>query len=584
MALTLGTVPALAVTYGKLTYTVSNGEVTITDCKETATEVTIPDTIEGYPVTTIGKCAFESCRSLSSVTIPDSVTTIGESAFNGCDKLISVTLGSSVTEIGKDAFGNCHALSDIRFPKSLKTIGEGAFGYCVALCEVRLPEGLTAIGTGAFFSCNGMTELSVPKSVTSIGESAFQYCDKLETVYYGGTEEDWNNIVIDSENEYLLNAEIVFADEEVFSYEIKDGEVTITGCAETATEVTIPDTIEGYPVTKIGEKAFSNCRNLTSITISKNIIEIGNFAFQYCAGLTEVNIEDLAAWCEIDFLGYTANPVVYSQKLYINGNLVTQLVIPDGVTEIGNYAFTECIDIIGITIPDGVTIIGKYAFSGCDSLTKVIGGDDVTSIGECAFCDCVNLTSIDISENTETIGNGAFIDCSGLISVTIPDSVTSIGYSAFHGCTKLTTVHYAGTESEWNAITIGSYNDALLNAEIVFGEKEPPYRINSITIKNSAGEEITEIPNGSFLATVSFTNVTATEDSVIILAQYTKEGAFRNVIYVQTEDIPQGSTVKYTVPIDNKAGDIATLKAFCWESFASMTPVGDMAIYPANEQ
>ena len=140
-----------------------------------------------------------------------------------------------------------------------------------------------------------------------------------------------------------------------------------------------------------------------------------------------------------------------------------------------------------------------------------------------------------------------------------------------------------GTESKWKDIAINSGNDPLINAEIVYMEV-PPYRINSITLSDNAGNELTAIPENSFLATVSFTNVKSNENAVIVLAQYTKTGAFKNVIYVYTEDMPVGTTMKYKVPIDNKSGDIAYLKAFCWESFTSMTPVGDAVTYPNNEQ
>ena len=113
-------------------------------------------------------------------------------------------------------------------------------------------------------------------------------------------------------------------------------------------------------------------------------------------------------------------------------------------------------------------------------------------------------------------------------------------------------------------------------------EEPVDYRINEITIKDMSGNSLQAIPTGTFLATVSFTNVSSNADTVIILAQYTDAGAFKGLMYIQTEDVPTGSTIKLSIPVDNSNGDVAKLKAFCWESFASLTPMGNSASFPAE--
>ena len=201
------------------------------------------------------------------------------------------------------------------------------------------------------------------------------------------------------------------------------------------TSVTIPDS-----VTSIGTWAFVDCIGLVSVTIPDSVTSIGQYAFYNCSGLTRVHITDLAMWCGIFFVGIEANPLSFAQNLYLNGEKITELTIPDSVTSIGGYAFYNCNGLTSVTISDSVTSIGKYAFRNCSGLTSVTIPDSVTSIGEYAFSNCSGLKSVTIGNGVMSIGWYAFYNCSGLTSVTIPNSVTSIGYRAFYGCSGLTSV------------------------------------------------------------------------------------------------------------------------------------------------
>tara|TARA_B100000927_G_C16442264_1_gene460305 strand:+ start:71 stop:1510 length:1440 start_codon:yes stop_codon:yes gene_type:complete len=193
-------------------------------------------------------------------------------------------------------------------------------------------------------------------------------------------------------------------------YEIKDDEVTITGCDKKASgTIIIPATIEGKTVTSIGEEALVICTNLKSIIIPDSVTSIGKSAFMHCSNLTSITFGK-------------------NSKL----------------TSIGSQAFGDCSNLKSIIIPDSVTSIGFMAFGGCSNLTSIIIPDSVTSIGRSAFVICTSLTNITIPNSVTSIEEGAFYNCSSLTSITIGSSVTSIGVMTFGGCSRLSTVTFLG--------------------------------------------------------------------------------------------------------------------------------------------
>ena len=354
---------------------------------------------------------------------------------------------------------------------SCKTISDYAFSDCDSLRSVTIPDSVEYIGSSAFTGCTSLTSVTIPNSVTSIGKWAFSNCP----IEYVSMPMDAIKHIPQS----------------------KLKEVVITSG------------------TSIGEDAFYNCTSLTSVTIPDSVTSIGEDAFYYCCSLSSVNyLGTIEQWCGITYGGYCANPLHNGAKLYLNGEEVTNLVIPDTVTEIKACAFYGCTSLTSVTIPGSVTSIGEYAFYKCYKLVEVynLSSLDITagssSNGLVGYYALDVYTSLDTPSKLSTDENGyiiytdgqikslvgyvgdeteltlssgitaiykyAFYNCDSLTSVTIGNSVESIGDYAFYSCDSLSRVYYAGTVEEWNSITIGSYNTDLTGAtRYYYSETEP---------------------------------------------------------------------------------------------------------------
>ena len=231
------------------------------------------------------------------------------------------------------------------------------------------------------------------------------------------------------------------------------------------TSVTIPNS-----VTSIGIYAFYRCSGLTSVTIGSGVTSIGKNAFYDCSGLKKVIVKDIAAWCGIKFDDSYSNPLYYAKHIYSDEDTeITNLIIPNSVTSIGDYAFEYCSGLTSITIPNSVTSIGEEAFSGCSKLTSVTIPNSVTSIGEEAFEFCSGLTSVTIPNSVTSIEYAAFYGCSGLTSVTIGSGVTSIGNHAFEGVDISTVIslienpfEITGKTPNYRTFSQNTFNNATL--------------------------------------------------------------------------------------------------------------------------
>lgn len=387
-------------------------------------------------VTNIGGYAFYQCTGLTSITSRAITPPIcGSECFKGVDKSIPVNVYAEALDAYNDApawneftniqaictraTGTCGADGDnlqwVLSCDSVLTIrGTGAmkdYGYSGGpwgssnlkyIKSVVIEQGVTSVGKFAFYRCQAMTSATIFNTVTSIGNDAFETCSALTAV--------------------TIPNSVTSIGDGAFSY------------CEALPSIEIPNS-----VTSIGKFAFEKCTALTSITMGNGVTEIGGSAFKNCTNLTEVYINDLAAWCGINCAGDMSNPLYYAHHLYLNKKEVTDLVVPDGVTSIGTYAFYGCMSLTSVTIDGAVTSIGKYAFAKCTEVTSVTIDAPITSIGSYAFFECTGLTSVTIGDGVTELGDGAFEKCSGMTTVTIGSGLKTLS-SSFWYCTGLTSI------------------------------------------------------------------------------------------------------------------------------------------------
>lgn len=305
-------------------------------------------------------------------------------------------------------------------PESGNELAQPWFHLKPYITSIVINEGVTSIGACAFWGCNALTSVSIPSSCQRIGFAAFAEDPALGSV-------------------------------------------------------TIPNGV-------IGEAAFIRCTGMRTVTLGPGVTAIGISAFESCTGLNGVYIGDVASWCRIYFGGNKASPLEYAHNLYLNGQLLTNLTIPAGVTKVGDYAFEHCMSLTSVTIPEGCTTIGEYAFNNCQNITTATLPNSLTYVGSFAFASCAKMHTTlpggityigerafngaplasNIVVNQGVIGERAFNACGSVMDLTIGAGVTYIGPNAFNEMGGLRNIHYGSTAANWNALAAGSGYDRVV--------------------------------------------------------------------------------------------------------------------------
>ena len=515
-----------ATVQAQFNYTTNNGTITITEYTGPGGAVTIPDTINDLPVTSIGGynidpnhwyAAFEYCTSMTSVTIGTNITSIGNYAFNGSG-LTSVTIPNSVTNIGDGAFEGCNSLTNLTIGSGVTNIGVDVFGGCASLTSVTIGTNVISIGDSAFSDCYGLASVTIPNGVTTIGDYAFSFCYSLASVTIGNG------------------------------------------------------------ITSIGNEAFVRCTSLTSMTIPNSVTNIGVDVFGGCASLTGITVEALNSnYISVDGVLFDKSQTTLIQ--YPAGQTGASYTIPDSITSIGDDAFYGS-SLTSVTIPYSVTSIGTNAFSDCSGLTSVTIPDGVTNIGDSAFAGCLSLTSVYFQGNAPSLNSGLFEYPSpvtgwpiiwdpatiyylpgttgwdttfGGVPAFLWDPLSQVGYTTNNGTVTIT--RYTGPDTSWtipsriNGLPVTSIGSFLCTS------------LTNVTIPST----VTNVADGAFDECTSLTAIMVDTNNPVYSSV---DGVLFDKSQTALIQCPRGKAGAYTIP-----NSVTSIGDWAFYSCASLTGV-----------
>ncbi len=384
------------------TYEYKGTTLTYNITENNTAEVTTQDNVSGY-VTIPEEVVY------NDVTYP--VTSMIRRAFSGCRSLESITIPNSITEIFQETFSNCSSLKSVTLPNTLTSIGLSVFYGCTSLTTINIPNSVTSIRSSAF-SGSSLISINIPNSAITISGNEFSGCSSLQF------------FSVDPDNPYYSSVDGVLFDKNLNKI-IKYPE------GKPGSSYSIPET-----VTSIGSSVFSGCIFLESVSIPNSVVTIKPSKYNSIKNISVA--PDNLYYTSVDGVLFDKNQnTIVRYPVEKSGSSYS---IPNSVNSIGESAFERCSSLESISIPNTVTSIGNNAFEYCTSLASVDIPESVTSIGHSAFFGCSTLKAITIPNSITSLEANVFRFCTALESVTIPNSVTSIGYYAFLNCTSLESI------------------------------------------------------------------------------------------------------------------------------------------------
>lgn len=374
-------------TMARLLYEADN--TYLAKCEDNGKEIKVDPKVE-----VIGKNAFKDCRQVEKVELPESLVKINDEAFRACTSLREIIIPESTKIIGNNAFRDCTKLKKLSIKNELIKIGERAFENCSSLVEVDLPDGLRELYAGIFNGCKSLEKIKLPDELTVIGENAFVDCISLQEIRFTN----------DKETDH--KPKIRKIDDFVFS-----------GCTDMK-EIELPEGLN-----KIGKAAFKNCTSLGEVRIPKTVSSLSYDAFRGCSNMRSIVVDKHNRYYKSEpSVKGGVNHVLFNKNksviiAYPASAIGEEYDIPDSVTYISDWTFSECRNLERISIPDSVEKIGEGAFSGCKNVNEFTIPDSVREIDDCAFRGCSNLKKISVPESVVDLGWGIFDGCAKELKV-----------------------------------------------------------------------------------------------------------------------------------------------------------------------
>ena len=477
-------------------------------------EITLPQGL-----VKIGDGAFSRCKSLADIIIPEGVSEVGESLFNDCKTLKKAVLPNGIKELSQNMFWGCSSLEEVIIPDSVEKISYGAFRECTSLTEFIIPDGIVYVGNAVFEECSGLTKLTVPSSVTELYYCTSN-CTSLSEIIYEGTKAQWENMQYNSYQDssavecIIRGADFTLSPPQVtYRYVSYLDGVEITGAKSFVTDLVVPAEIDGYKVRSIANDAFTGNSNIKTIVLPDNLESVRSSAFEGTGFYNNKSNWD--------------NGILYigSYLICADKEISGDITIKEGTKVICQSAFLNCTGITSVSMPQSVESVVYTAFSGCSGLKTAVFPDNVKNFYGEVFYNCSSLESVTLPKNLEMFdpyfygctalenvyideGNPNYCSVDGILydstkaavvyvptarcgtvvvpdgvttimsrafmfsnaeKLSLPESLTTIDERVFNGCYSISEIQYAGTQAQWETISIGNYGNDILNEVRIIG-------------------------------------------------------------------------------------------------------------------